>query len=145
MSSNAPNRKTVRTALYDLLEPLSDGDYVHTVYNGIPTKDTFTTQSPVIIVSSQGSARAGMMLGSTQNNNLFTVAVSTWVARESSNADDLLDDIEKLVTDLVSDNRSGDDWAAIYGDEDASEISPGANENGKSYWVEYREFVIQKY
>ena len=137
--SNAPSRAVTRAALYNLLLPLASGDYVEEVTTGTPGTQ-LNVQSPQIIILSAGSERDPAYRGTAQNETIFYLAVSVWVDRETPTADDVLDTIEKLITDIISTNRSFTPWHMIAGD-GRSVIINSADKGGIPYHVETMPFV----
>lgn len=137
-----PNRKDVRTALFDLLEPLESGDNVEIVVNGDPGQ-LLNGESPAIFLQSGSSFDEPMERDSAQNNTVFKIEVSTWVAEESPSADDLLDTIDFNIRTIVAVNRVTEDWAMILLDEPPPIAK--VNLSGNIYWLELKNYQIQAF
>lgn len=115
MASNVANRKTWRKAIAAELTPLltGSGKPAQAVYDGLV--GDFGVQSPVVVFSSGGSRRSKEDAFGTAQETVFFVDVNVYslYAEETASgtwdemdAEDAIDDIEKIIADYVMDNGS---------------------------------------
>ena len=148
--SNAVNRKDHREALYNLLLPLTSGDesIVQAVVTGTPGTE-LNVQSPTIIILSAGSERDPVYQGGAQVATKFFLTVSVWVTRKTPDADDTLDTIEKLITDIVNDNRAPSPTVTVPWQEILSNgrtiVIPSEDKGGLSFHVETMPFTTNTF
>lgn len=109
MPSNAISRETMRDRLVSLLTTKLVPTYAYAVSNGL--YDDLEGQTPLVMVFSSGSRR--------EEGGIGTDTYETWVRLEvqvlvldaagsvtQQDVEDTLDDLEKLIADVVADNRS---------------------------------------
>jgi hypothetical protein len=120
MTAASTDRETVRDALTTLLTAklVGTGKPVKAVYNY--RIGDFQGQSPVVTVSSEGSLRSPAGEGADIWHNLFYLAVHTFVLYADpgtgwgeDDAEDALDDIERLIADVVMDNDDATYWGHL--------------------------------
>lgn len=116
--STATNRKTVREQFADLLSSamVGTGLPVQAVYDY--RVGDFGGASPVVTVSSSGAARPAFTFQGSKPVYRLQVDVFVLYAMEDgtwteAQAEDVLDDIEKLLGDVISSNRSTDYWIGL--------------------------------
>lgn len=147
----APNRETVRDALVTLLNTIAGtGKTLQEVINGDPSNQV-QGQSPVVIVVSAGSARPNMIRGTAQGNNEFRLRMVTLVSADTTGADDVLDGIEREITDLIADpaNRTAETgsvvagkWVHIRYEDGYSEVMLYRSLSGHLYLMEIRYVIV---
>jgi hypothetical protein len=147
----APNREDVRDALCTLLGTIAGtGKTLYEVINGDPG-DQLKGQTPVVSVMSAGSARPNMIRGTAQGNNEFRLAVITWVSADTTSPDDVLDGIEREITDLIADpdNRTAEagsvvagKWVHIRFEDGFSEVTQSRPLSGNVYLMEIRYVIV---
>ena len=135
-----PNRETVRDAVAALLDTrLVDTDeIVQIVYNY--RKGDLGGQSPVVCVSSGGSARERLDYSGTRENIAYlTIHVFVLYSDQSSwgedDAEDRLDAIEAAIADVVDEN-SGETSSWLAFDYDARSERLDVNLGGHEYIME---------
>ena len=109
MPSNAMSRETMRDRLVSLLTTKLVPTYAYTVSNGL--YDGLEGQSPLVMVFSSGSRREAGGLGTATFDTWVRLEVQVFVldaagAVTQQDVEDTLDDLEKLIADVVADNRS---------------------------------------
>ena len=119
MASNVVNRKTVRTAVKTVLETelVGVGKPAQAIY-GYQVAD-FSRQSPVIVVTSGGSRR-GVLSSKELGDTAFEIIVHVFVlyAQDDgtwteSQSEDSLDDLEKEITDTLTDAFDSQNWLLL--------------------------------
>lgn len=152
MSANTVNRETVRDAFAALLSAglVGSGLPVQAVYGYLIGK---IEETPVVVVTSAGTARMRAGIGDARWNSYFVLQVLTFVRDADAangwteaNVEDTLDLIDKKIADIVADNRNNANWNNITfsineGIPDPSEIFPDVE---RGYQVETRKVYIQK-
>jgi hypothetical protein len=112
VAANSVNREVVRDKLAALLTPVmvGVGKPVQALFNYRP--GDFGKQSPVMMVSGEKVARAYVTL-SNAYDTAFSLAVHVFIAYADkksgwteAQAEDRLDVIEKMMADVVMDNRN---------------------------------------
>jgi hypothetical protein len=114
------SRKAARKALGLLLQYALEGEgkLAQKVYDHLP--DDFGGASPVVCISSSGTAPGGRGIGGTgiaQSKFFFEVMVFT-AAPEGAlwtdeNAQDAQDDIEAVIRDVIRTNTVNDAWSIL--------------------------------
>lgn len=141
-----PNRKDIRDTLYGLINTLAGaGQPLSSVINGQSHPAALLNgESPVVTINSGGSDRPWLVRGTAQNVNKFLLAVTIWVAHETTDVDDVADDIERELWQIFSDNRAVEGvWHML--------TVPAATErrivaiNGKPYSMETIGVLIEAY
>jgi hypothetical protein len=112
MASSPVNRKTIRKALAALLEAnlVGTGLPVKAVYSA--NRRDFKTNSPVVCVISAGIARMPLGMTNTRWDNRIPMGILIYVLESkgeagytAEDAEDALDDVERLVSATIMDNR----------------------------------------
>jgi hypothetical protein len=127
MSANSVNRETSRDALAVLLQTalVGSGLPAGAVFNYRPA--TFSAV-PAVVVSSGGSKRLTETLDNTYDDRFslqvfvfvpYAVAGSTW---GPDNAEDAIDLIEKMIADVIMDNRETVNWNYIELEDSGSTV-----------------------
>jgi len=115
MSADTKNRETVRDAVATLFASalVGDGKPCAEVANCQKSKITTT---PLVMVMSAGSSRTQKGIGTSKYNNVFFLEVHTLI-RDSDDTgltdqqrEDLLDLIDKEISDTVADNETNAAW-----------------------------------
>lgn len=111
-------REDARKALVTLLETLVGGEPsdVKVVYDHMPAN--FKNQSPVIVVSSAGSARSKLAFQSVKSayRVMLTLLVAYPAAGDAMaehEVETLLDAIEERISDIVHSHNKTDQWKAL--------------------------------
>lgn len=156
MAADTVNRETVRDAFAALLNTalVGTGKPVSAVYGYLKGVITTDDPTPIVMVTSAGTARQRAGIGDTRWNSYFVLQVLTFVrdADAANNwteasVEDTLDLIDKEIADCVADNRANANWNNISftlteGDiPTPSEIFPDPQ---KGMLVESRNVYIQK-
>ena len=159
MASNVANRKTYRAAIAAELATLlvGSGKPAQSVFAG--HVGDFSGVSPAVIVSSGGSAREGVENNSRAQDTRLYVNVTVLVAYadeagayDELDSENALDDIEKIVSDWVGDNRtrdpghvSGVAWTELNFEQrtETGQLLPIAEVGGQSYRIETIPLVVR--
>ena len=118
MSANSVNRETSRDALALLLQTalVGSGLPVGAVFNYRPA---MFSAVPAVVASSDGSERLDETLDNAYEDHFFllvfvfvpyAIAGSTW---GPDDAEDAIDLIEKMIADVIMDNRNTANWEYI--------------------------------
>lgn len=123
MTTDCLNRKLARHAIGTGLRAVLVG-------NGLPCNafydeptDAWQQQAPVTMIVTSGSNRGSRYLGTGKLKTAFAFEVVTVVPDSDSSAtppytsamsEDTLDDIEKIVSDWISDNQNGTYWKDLH-------------------------------
>ena len=134
----ATSRETARDALVTLLTAalVGAGLPVKTVAGSKQT--TLRGITPLVTVLSAGSSREALTFQG--NQAVFRYSVQVWVLQKEegswtlAQAEDALDDIERRIAEVYSDNRTTGNWNMLEmaGETTVSEVSV----EGKAHYVE---------
>jgi len=113
------NRETGRDALVSLFAAalVGAGKPAQVIYGYLA--GDFGGQSPVIVVASEGSDREQRAVTSRQKNLFYyTIYTFTPYAKKDSSwgeddCEDRVDLLEKTIAEVITANRSNDDWAFL--------------------------------
>jgi hypothetical protein len=156
MTANTANRETIRDAFATLLQTAltGTGKPVYAVYNYLKGVITIEDGSPLVMVTSGGTARQRAGIGDARWNSYFILQVFTFIRDADAannwteqNVEDALDAIDKAIADVVADNRNNANWNDIRFSllpdaiPDPSEIF---TDTQKGFIVEMRKVYIQK-
>ncbi len=117
MPANIRNRENVRDEVSVLMTAslVTSEAVVEVVYNHI--RRTFTGQSPVVIVSSGGWAPSIMGQGTSRFRTDVFIELLTFVADGNfvvgwteAIVEDTLDDIARLMANVIGDNQTNANW-----------------------------------
>lgn len=160
MASSAASREACRDYLATLLETklVTDLGEVEAVYNY--QKGRLDGLTPVVMVVSAGSGRSRHGLGSEKFRSRFRFLIKNCVAEAETaegwteqDVDDMLDLLEKRVSDVVMDNRKNGSspWAngQLYLDSEQkdgfSEIVAVSDLSGQGYQIEMIPVIAEVY
>lgn len=111
-------REDARKALAVLFasELVGNGQPVNAVYNHMPA--TFNAKSPVIVVSSGGSACSKLTFTSVKSAfrvmlTLFVAYPAAGDAQAEHEVETLLDELEERISDIVHTHNKTDQWKAL--------------------------------
>jgi len=150
VAANASNREAVRDAFASLLATalVGVGLPVKAVY-GYQAGD-FGGKSPVVLVMSNGSRRerhgVGTLLYRTYHRLLVLVFVADAISGQSwtdNDVEDRLDLIEKMIADVVADNRKTANWEHLEHDASFSSIAPALLGDGHTYKLEMINVIAE--
>lgn len=156
MAANTVNRETVRDAFAALLVTAltGTGNPVYAVYNYLKGVITTEDGSPLVMVTSSGTARQRAGIGDVRWNSYFVLEVFTFVRDAEAanswteqNVEDTLDLIEKEIADTVADNRTNANWNNISFSLDSAAIPEPSEiftDTQKGFVVEMRRVYIQR-
>jgi hypothetical protein len=156
MSANTVNRETIRDAFATLLTNglTGVGKPVYAVYNYLKGVITTEDGSPLVMVTSGGTARQRAGIGDTRWNSYFVLEVFTFVRDADAanswteqNVEDALDSIDKAIADIVADNRVSTDWHNISFALDSAAIPEPSEiftDVQKGFVVEMKRVYIQR-
>jgi hypothetical protein len=156
MPADTINRETVRDAFAALLETAltGSGKPVYAVYNYLKGVITTDDGSPLVMVTSGGTARQRAGIGDTRWNSYFVLEIFTFVRDADAaigwteqNVEDALDSIDKAIADAVADNRVNANWNNIAFALDPAAIPEPSEiftDTQKGFQVEMRRVYIQK-
>lgn len=145
--TNFQSRKTIRDAIAALYTPYKSDDAsqpLYEVYNHRPSPTEVIGFSPLLYVTSAGTERRFKNLNTNPSKHHFLISVMVMeYDRDASpqwfseDAEDKLDDLEELVSQVVRDNVQTVDWAVMEFVEGLSSVESRLIE-GQLYIVETR-------
>jgi len=138
------SREAVRDELGTLFT--ADGSWQE-VYNHFPSVDEIKGKTPVLIIRSRGTQQD--MANLNTNPATYRLLLSSWVLAYSSsdgwtsaNAEDKLDELDKVLRQVIRDNAGGGSNADLY------RFEPGMSQvddviiEGIPYIVETRAILV---
>jgi len=141
------SRKTIRDAITALFTPYKSDDgsqLLYEVYNHRPTPTEVIGYSPLLYVTTAGTERRFAMLNTNPSKHHFLVSVMVMEYDKdatpqwfSEDAEDKLDDLEELVSQVIRDNVQSANWTVMQFVEGLSSVESRVLE-GQLYIVETR-------
>lgn len=156
MTANTLNREVVRDAFALLLQSalVGTGLPASVVYNFPIGK---VEQTPTVIVSSSGTSRQRAGIGDTRWNSFFVLDIIVLIRDADASlgwtelmVEDAFDLIDKIIADVVADNRNNVNWnniSFVLDDAGGSSIPQPSEkflDTEIGYWIEARKVYIQK-
>lgn len=131
------SRKVIRDALKTLFEAklVGAGLPVKTVVDS--AQKTLEGKTPLVSVLSGGTGRERITFMGTKPT--FMLSVQIWVLQEGTGwtltqAEDALDDIEALISEVYADNTETANWSIV--EYDGNSVVDEVTSDGKVYYVE---------
>lgn len=145
------SRETVRDALVALFTTNAKGSgQFQEIYGYAPSTNEILATSPILIIRSDGSRR---LFNAQETNPVdFRFVLTTMILAYDANsspvwtsamAEDKLDDLERLVAQIIRDNTQNAAWNVIYLEDGFSEPRDVIIGKGVPYIIETRTVIAR--
>lgn len=144
-------RELVRDALVSLFTANATGaGQFQAIYGYFPSVNEILQASPLLIIRARGTAQEFKVqeTNPTSYRILFTTMVLAYDGNASpvwtsALAEDKLDDLDRLVRQVVRDNASNANWSVITPEDGFSTVDDVIIGKGSPYLIESRAFIVR--